>query len=226
MHYNWSKTQKLVLTGMFGAIIFLLTFTPIGFVQVPIIGSATTMHIPVIIGAILLGPKYGAILGFFFGLSSFIFASTLSTTLTAFAFTPLRPVPGTDSGSPWALLIAFGPRILVGVVAPLMYTLCVKILPSRLKSVGISMAAIAATATNTLLVVHMLFFLFRAPWTYARVGAGTVDPQITYTFIARVMIGTFGVAEAIIAAIVAPAVCMALFMVSERLAPRRQVGKV
>ena len=221
MENNWSKTQKLVLTGMFGAIIFLMTFTPIGFVQVPVIGSATLVHIPVIIGAIMLGPKYGAILGFFFGLSSFIFASTLSTTLTAFAFTPLRPVPGTDSGSPWALLIAFGPRILVGVVAPLVYALFTMVMPSRLKSLGVSLAAIAGTATNTLLVVHLLFFIFRDPWSYARVGAGVADPQITYAFIAGVMIGTFGVAEAIVAALIAPAVCMALFVVSQRLAPRQ-----
>jgi len=223
MHNNWSKTQKLVLTGMFAGIIFLLTFTPFGFVPTPI-GSATTIHIPVIIGAIMLGPKYGAILGFFFGLSSFIFASTLSPHLTAFVFTPLRPVPGTDSGSPWALLIAFGPRILVGVVAALSFALFTKILPIKLKSIGISLAAIAATATNTLLVVHLMFFMFRDPWTYARIAAGNPDPQITYAFIAGVMIGTVGVAEAIVSAIIVPVICMALFVANERLSPR-QVGK-
>ena len=218
MHNNWSKTQKLVLTGMFAAIIFLLTFTPIGFVPTPI-GSATTMHIPVIIGAIMLGPKYGAILGFFFGLSSFIFASTLSPHLTAFVFSPLRPVPGTDSGSPWALLIAFVPRILVGVVAALSFALFTKIMPAKLKSIGISLSAIAASATNTLLVVHLMFFMFRDPWTYARAGANL--PEITYAFILSVMIGTVGVAEAVVSAIIVPVICMALFVANERLSPRQ-----
>ena len=44
------------------AIVILLANTPLGMIQLPII-KATTVHIPVIIGAILLGPSAGAILG-------------------------------------------------------------------------------------------------------------------------------------------------------------------
>lgn len=217
---NWSKTQSLALTAMFGAIIFLFTFTPIGFIQVPFIGSATIMHMPVIIGAIILGPKYGAVLGFMFGLSSFIFASTMSTTLTAFAFTPLRPVPGTDSGSPWALIIAFVPRILVGVVAPFVYVFVARILPKRMNAVSLAVSAFVASMTNTVLVVNLLFFLFQEPWSYARTAAGVADPQITYAFITGTMIGVFGVAEAIAAVIIVPAICLALFAVEKRM-PKR-----
>jgi len=226
--YEWSKTQCIALTGMFGAIIFLLTFTPLGFPQIPIIGSATIIHIPVIIGAILMGPKYGAVLGFLFGLASMIFASTQSVALNAFAFTPLRPVPGTDNGSLWAILIAFVPRILVGVFAPLIFMGLMKFLPKGLEAVGLSVTAVAGSLINTLLVLHLLYFIFRAPWSYARevAAAGGADipyPQITYAFIATT-IGVFGVPEAIAAAIVVPAVCIALFAVANRMTPRRRLG--
>jgi len=227
--YEWSKTQRITLMGMFGAIIFLLTFTPIGFPQViPIIGSATIIHIPVIIGAILLGPKYGAALGFLFGLASMIFASTMSTTLNAFAFTPLRPVPGTDSGSLWALVIAFVPRILVGILAPLVFMGLMKVLPKKLEAANLAIAAVVGSMTNTLLVLHLLYFIFRTPWSYARevAAAGGADipyPQITYAFIAST-IGLFGVPEAIAAAIIVPAVCLALFAVANRMTSRRKNG--
>ncbi|MCL2388537.1 MAG: ECF transporter S component [Defluviitaleaceae bacterium] len=271
---NFSKTQCITLTGMFGAIIFMMTFTPLGFPQIPLIGSATIVHIPVIVGAILMGPKYGAVLGFMFGLSSMIFASTQSLALNAFAFTPLRPVPGTDSGSPFSLLIAFVPRILVGVVAPLVFYALAKWIPKIPSAVNIVIAAVVASMTNTLLVLHMLFFIFREPWGYARAASAAgareaaytayaqaeaawqsamsyataaswdiaadfardavayeaiaatesarviVAPQITYGFIAGI-IATFGVPEAILAGILAPAICVPLFMVAKQIAARR-----
>ena len=170
--YEWSKTQRITIMGMFTAIIFLLTFTPLGFPQIPLIGSATVIHIPVIIGAILLGPKYGAVLGFMFGLSSMIFASTQSLALNAFAFTPFRPVPGTDNGSPWALLVAFVPRIMVGILSPLVFMGLMKLLPkkggAKRDSLALTVAAFVGSMTNTLLVLHFLYFIFREPWSYAR----------------------------------------------------------
>ena len=240
MQTNFGKTQKLVLTGMFGAIIFLLQFTPLGFPQIPLIGSATILHIPVIIGGIMLGPKYGAVLGFMFGFSSLVFASTQSIALNAFAFTPFRPVPGTNSGSPWSLLIAFGPRILVGVVPPLVFmgltkifpiihAKILKILPNGISSkeprkfyaLSLTIAAVAGSLTNTLLVLHMLYFIFREPWSLARAGAEVMNPQITYAFIAST-IAMFGIPEAIVAGIVTPVVCLALFAVARQFAPARQ----
>ena len=240
MQANFGRTQKLVLTGMFGAIIFLLQFTPLGFPQIPLIGSATILHIPVIIGGNMLGPKYGAILGFMFGFSSLVFASTQSIALNAFAFTPFRPVPGTGSGSPWSLLIAFGPRILVGVVPPLVFMGLTKIFPlidKKIKqllpgvfaekeprkcyTLSLTIAAVAGSLTNTLLVLHLLYFIFREPWSLARAGAEVVNPQITYAFIASTIV-MFGIPEAIVAGLVTPAVCLALFAVARQFAPIRQ----
>lgn len=56
-----NKTKKLTLTAMFIALALVLPFLT---AQVPSIGQMLTpMHFPVIIGAIFLGPFYGAIIG-------------------------------------------------------------------------------------------------------------------------------------------------------------------
>ena len=78
------------------------------------------VHIPVIIGSLLLGPKKGAILGALFGLTSFLNNSFVSPNATSFVFTPLYSV-GDFQGNAWSLVICFLPRILVGVV-PVSYT--------------------------------------------------------------------------------------------------------
>ena len=73
------NTRKMVLSALLGGIIVLLNFTPIGYIQLPII-KATIIHVPVIIGSILLGPKIGAGLGVVFGLTS-LYNNTFAPTL-------------------------------------------------------------------------------------------------------------------------------------------------
>ncbi len=58
-----AKTLGLVQLALMGALIFILAFTPfIGYIPLGFT-RATIVHIPVIIGSLLLGPKKGAILG-------------------------------------------------------------------------------------------------------------------------------------------------------------------
>ena len=86
MNRQTAKYRDFVLLALFAAIILLLAFTPIGYIQLPII-KATIVHVPVIPGAIVLGPKKGAILGVLFGLTSFI-SNTFMPTALSFAFSP------------------------------------------------------------------------------------------------------------------------------------------
>ena len=68
-------THWMVGVAMMAAIVVLLANTPLGMIQLPII-KATTTHIPVILGAILLGPLAGTILGCVFGICSMIRCET------------------------------------------------------------------------------------------------------------------------------------------------------
>ena len=76
----------MVSVALMAAIVIVLANTPLGMIQLPII-KATTVHIPVILGAILLGPAAGAILGGVFGICSLI-SNTMAPTLLSFAFSP------------------------------------------------------------------------------------------------------------------------------------------
>ena len=61
-------TLTVAMLGIFSALILLMTFTPIGYLVIPGIGvSATLIHIPVIVGAVVLGPKLGTALGLVWG---------------------------------------------------------------------------------------------------------------------------------------------------------------
>ena len=201
-----SQTYELVLLAMFTGILFLLAFTPIGLIDLPLI-KATILHVPVIIGAILMGPKKGAFLGFIFGLTSFI-KNTMVPSALSFAFSPLIPVPGLSHGSPWALVICFVPRILVGVTPWLVYQ-ALKLLFGRknaaVRTGGMAMAAVVGAFTNTVLVMGMIFLVFRE--AYASLNGIPVDAVLAAIL---GVVGANGVPEAIVAAVITPAVCLPL----------------
>lgn len=66
-----SRTQQMVQLAILVAIMLIFAYTPLGYLKVGAI-EITFMVLPVAIGAILLGPICGAILGGLFGLTSFI----------------------------------------------------------------------------------------------------------------------------------------------------------
>ena len=117
-------TRRMASLAMLCGILLVMGMTGIGFIPLPFI-KATTMHIPVILGAILLGPKAGAILGGLFGLCS-IWANTTAPGIMAFAFSPFMSNDGLI-GALKSLWIALGCRILLGLVAGWLWMLMKKI---------------------------------------------------------------------------------------------------
>lgn len=124
---NKSKSYSLVLTAMFTAIIIIMAFTPLGYIPLVVI-NATIIHIPVILGAILCGPKKGAFLGFVFGMTSFVKNTIMPSSLSAFVFSPVlaSSIAG-PSGIIKSTIICFVPRILVGIIPYFVYKGIVKL---------------------------------------------------------------------------------------------------
>ncbi|MQN01782.1 MAG: ECF transporter S component [Lachnospiraceae bacterium] len=121
------KTLNLVLTALFTAIIVLMAFSPLGYIPLGVI-NATIIHIPVIIGAIFLGPGTGAFLGFVFGLTSFIKSTVTPSTVSAFVFSPVLAASQFGiSGVFKSAFICFVPRILVGVFPYYIFVLIKKL---------------------------------------------------------------------------------------------------
>ncbi|MGI5989184.1 MAG: ECF transporter S component [Lachnospiraceae bacterium] len=110
------KTADLVLLAFFTAIIIFMSITPFGYIPLGVI-NATIVHVPVILGAVLLGPGPGAFLGFIFGLTSFLKNTYMPSTLSAFVFSPVLAYSTIGPSGIWkSAFICFVPRILVGVL--------------------------------------------------------------------------------------------------------------
>ena len=118
-------TRYMALLSMLCAVLLVMGLTGIGFIPLPVI-KATTMHIPVILGAVLLGPGAGGILGGVFGLCS-IWANTTTPSLLSFAFSPFMTTEGLI-GVVKSLWIGMGCRILLGVFAGLIWKLFKKLI--------------------------------------------------------------------------------------------------
>ncbi|MCM1212420.1 MAG: ECF transporter S component [Blautia sp.] len=144
------KTYELVLTALFTAIIIIMAFTPLGYIPLVVI-NATIIHIPVILGALFLGPKKGAFLGFTFGLTSFINNTFNAVTPSAFVFSPVLAASFVGvSGIFKSLYICFIPRILVGIVPYYVYLLIRRVLKSEQKAarVVVNLAASVILAVS------------------------------------------------------------------------------
>ena len=148
-----TDTRKLTQLALLIAIQLILSFTPLGFIILPGMVSITIMHIPVIVGGIVMGPMYGGILGLVFGLLSMYKATTAASSVVDQAFSPFL------SGAPvQSIIMCIVPRVLLGVVAALLF----RALEKRIKSKGLAIAISAAVASvmHTVLVLGCLWALF------------------------------------------------------------------
>ncbi|MDY2927894.1 ECF transporter S component [Anaerococcus sp.] len=115
------SSRKLVTAAMLGAITIVLSLTPLGLIPLGFI-NATTMHIPVIIGAIAEGPVVGALVGLIFGVSSLLNALLRNPSPVSFVF--------------YNPLISVLPRVLIGVTSYYAYKACQNIGDKKLKNLS------------------------------------------------------------------------------------------
>lgn len=98
-----SKTYFIARLAILTAIVFVMAFTPLGYLKVGAI-EITFLTIPVIIGAIWLGPTAGAILGGVFGITSFIQCFGMSALGAILLET--NPI--------FCFIVCFFPRLIMG----------------------------------------------------------------------------------------------------------------
>ena len=145
MNQDSKKIRSIAAAGMLAAVTLVLGLTNIGIIPIPP-ANVTTMHIPVIIGASLCGPKVGLLLGAVFGLTSVWKAFTATSSLVA----PLL------AASPVLVIVmSLGSRLLVPVVAGAVYRGIAK----RKSTLAAILAPIAGSLTNTVCYLgSMLLF--------------------------------------------------------------------
>lgn len=206
MYSKKRDTKWMISVALMAAIVILLANTPLGMIQLPII-KATTVHIPVIIGAIVLGPMAGAILGGVFGICSLI-SNTMAPTLLSFAFSPFL---ATDFiGCFKALWISVGCRILIGIAAGWIWIGFRKLRLDQWNVfrklhldqwIALSLTGFLGSMVNTIAVMGSINFLLAGEYASAKnVAVDAVWGLIMGTITAS------GIPEAIAAAILVTAI--------------------
>lgn len=195
-------TRWMVGVAMFAALQLTLQLTGIGLIPLPLI-NATTLHIPVIVGAVLLGPLAGAILGGVFGLCS-MWTATMSPTLLSFAFSPVLAAENSGaSGAVKAVWIALGCRVMIGAVSGWLWILFQKVKVNGV--IALPIVGAAGALTNTVLVMGSIYFLLAPEFAAAKNVAMEAVLGLVMT-----VVTTSGVAEAVAAALLVTALCKAL----------------
>ena len=200
-----SQSDKIRVLTQFSILLALeaiVCFTPLGSIPVgPMV--ATLMYLPVIVTAILLGTKPGALMGFFSGLFSFIVWTLMPPSpVVAFVFTPFYSA-GDLQGNGWSLVICFVPRILAGAAAGAVYALCDR---KHVKpALSCALGGVLGGLTATVLVLGGIYLFFGQD--YASVN--DVAYSALLGILATVVV-TNGLAEAAIAGIVGAGVCVPL----------------
>ncbi len=197
-------TRWMAAVAMFAAIIVVLANTPLGMIPL-VITKATTVHIPVILGAILLGPTAGGILGGVFGICSVI-SNTMTPALTSFAFSPFLSTTGVP-GAMKALWVSVGCRILIGVVAGWLW----KFLRKRNVNswASLPLVGFVGSMVNTVLVMGSIYVLFAQQYAAAKDVAREAVFGLVMTTVAF-----NGIPEALAAAVLVAAIGKALLRVT------------
>ena len=206
MNRKKMDTRYMATLAMFCGILLVMGATGIGFIPLPVI-KATTMHIPVILGAVLLGPAAGAVLGGVFGLCS-IWANTTSPGLLAFAFSPFMTTEGLP-GVLKSLWIALGCRILLGVIAGWLWKGMKRLL--KQDYLALPVTAAIATICHTILVMGSIYLLLAEQYAQAK--------NVAITAVFGLVMGTVtasGIPEAIIAAVLVTVIGKALLHLMAR----------
>ncbi len=195
MKQNKFGTRELVTTAMLCAILLLMSFTPLGYLNIGPLAISFNM-IPVAIAAIVLGPVGGMILGAVFGITSFLqcigIGGTSAMGVILFDINPFL-----------AFVQRFVPRLLAGLLAGYVFK-WIKNLDKP--TVACFATGFAAALLNTVLFMSALILLFgRTEYVQGLIGGKNVIVFVcTY-------VGINAVVEMIAASLVVGAVGRVLF---------------
>lgn len=189
---------QMTVSALMVALILVLGMTPLGLIPLGFI-NVTILCVPVIVGALALGPQVGLGLGACFGLTSALSAFGLS----------LVPPSGLASAlvaasPPLAIIMCFVPRLLVPLSANAVYRLIAR--GKAQSPAALPIAAIVGSLTNTVLYLGLMLLFFY----WMGLDSAAVLGVIAGTGLIA------GGSEAAVAAIIATPVVIALWKIRKK----------
>jgi uncharacterized membrane protein len=159
---NSGRILKLVQLSILTALTILMSLTPLGYLPIGPAIRISFLMIPVVIGAIVIGPAGGAFLGFVFGLTSFMTCVTGTDAFGAIIF-HLSPIG--------AFLVTIPTRVLAGLLPGLF----AKSLKNKLSHVILyPVTALIGSLCNTVFFLGMLILVFGRSAVVAEALGGDV----------------------------------------------------
>ena len=186
-------TRQLVVIGMLSGISMFMGLTGFGMIPTPWM-KITIQHLPVIIGGIVEGPIIGGIVGLIFGLFSMYLNMSQPVLLSPIFMNPI---------------IAIIPRVLIGIVSYYVF----KIMKEKFnkEKLGLILAAIAGTITNTAGVLGLTYILAMEQFaTLKEISSAAVAGALGTIAVSN------GIPECIVAVMIEVPVCLALFKLNKR----------
>lgn len=184
------NAYKTAILGILIAIIFVQSMVPfLGFIPTGFI-NITIIHITVIVAAIVLGPRDGAIVGLVWGIGTMVRAFTSPTSI----------IDTTVFTNP---IVAVLPRIMVGLLAGLIYLWFKKHMTKKV--LGMAVASAVGSLTNTILVLGLMRVMYASAMAQAYATQTDLLNKVLL-----VIVGTNGIPEMVVAIILAPAISTAI----------------
>ena len=143
------KPRELTLLGLLTAILLVMSYTPMGYLNIGPLAITLNM-IPVAVSAVALGPFGGAVTGSVFGMTSFLqclgIGGTSGMGVILFEINPL-----------FAFIQRFVPRMLTGLLTGYIFQAARKL---GVKNAASYICGFAAAFLNTALFMASLVLLF------------------------------------------------------------------
>lgn len=182
----------LVQLALLSAIVIILNFTPLGFLKIGIV-EMTFMAIPVLVGAVVLGPAAGAFLGLLFGICSLLLAPSHPLFSVALAEKPI-----------FLAAVCIIPRVLIGLTSA--YT--AKIFKKH-ENTSYVLASLVGSLTNTVLFIGGVVLLLNQVLTPKMAELGLLSEK-TFTIFWLSIAAINGIPEAIVSTIISVSIIIAL----------------
>lgn len=200
-----SKLVKFTQLAVLAAIVVVMSFTPLGYLKVGPLSIALVI-IPVVTGAIVLGPGAGAFMGLVFGVTSF----AQCFGMDAFGTTLMSINPF------YTFLMCIPTRVLAGFLCGLIFKGLSKTLSGK-KSAEIAypVSAVCGPVFNTLFFMSSLVLLFGKTDFIQNMMADTGAENLLMFFV--IMIGVNGIVEILSCLVVASALSKALSVANKKM---------
>lgn len=189
------QIKTIIRIAVLTAILLLMNYTPLGYLRVGPV-EITFLSIPVLVGAVLIGPGAGAFLGLVFGLTSLAQAPVSPLFAPTFATNPVL-----------VAVVCLVPRILMGLLSGFLFKGLRRIRVNELISYAV--VGVTGSLMNTIFFIGSVVLLLEQYISATMAELGLLAEKTIYAFWIGIGL-TNGIPEALATGVLVLTICKAL----------------